>query len=251
MTRHLDPRALSKRDRALLVRVADGTVPERSRARAQRRLHAIADAERLIARQRRVAGALGAGDERVVAAPAPTRVLGRRLLLRVGPAVAALAAVIVLVFVGPSGEPSIVARAADLAKLPATQAAPAADGRVLRAAVGGVPFPDWGAKLHWKATGMRRDELDGRATTTVFYEHTSHRLAYTIVSGPPLPRPDGARIVRRGDREVALYRDPSHGGHDIAVFERGGRTCVVAGHVMSISTLMDLAGWRGPSVRRS
>ena len=50
---------------------------------------------------------------------------------------------------------------------------------------------------------------------------------------------------------MAVYRDPRHGGHDVAVFERGGRTCVVAGHVLEVSTLLKLAAWRGGGSVRS
>ena len=98
---------------------------------------------------------------------------------------------------------------------------------------------------------MRHDELDGRPTTTVFYEHTGHRLAYTIVSGPPLPPPDdGARRPARRPRDRALPRS-AHGGHDVAVFERGGRTCVIAGHVLELATLLKLAAWKGDGSIRS
>ena len=122
---------------------------------------------------------------------------------------------------------------------------------MLRADVDGVRFPDWGPEFGWHETGMRSDEIDGRHTTTVFYEHTGHRLAYTIVSGPPLPRPAGARVVQRDGLEIAVYRDPRHGGHDVAVFERGGRTCVIAGHVLELSTLLKLAAWKGDGSIRS
>lgn len=254
MTEQLDPTLLSNRDQALLVQLADDTLPARSRARADRRVGAIPDAARLIERQRRVARALAAGEERTAVLPARATHDRRRVpraLMRLAPAGALAVVLMLAVAGGPSGDEPTLARAADLAKAPATRAAPADAGPVLRASVDGVPFPDWGAKLHWRATGMRRDVLDGRRTTTVFYEHTSHRLAYTIVSGPPLPRPAGAQVVRRGGREIALYRDPGHGGHDVAVFERGGRTCVVAGHVMNRSTLVDLAVWPGPGSRRA
>ena len=70
-----------------------------------------------------------------------------------------------------------------------------------------------------------------------------HRIAYTIVSGRPLPVPDDARVVRRHGMEIAVYHDPGHGGHDVAVFRRGGRTCVLAGHVLRQSTLIELAAW--------
>jgi hypothetical protein len=105
-----------------------------------------------------------------------------------------------------------------------------------------VAFPNWGPEFGWHQTGLRHDTLEGRATTTVFYEHMGHRVAYTIVPGAPVEPPPGARIVRRGGIEIALVR---YGDRDVAVFERGGRTCVLAGHVERAATLVELAAWRG------
>ena len=51
--------------------------------------------------------------------------------------------------------------------------------------------------------------------------------------------------LRRDGLDIALYRDPSHGGHDVAVFERGGRTCFLAGHMLHTTTLVELAAWTG------
>jgi hypothetical protein len=50
---------------------------------------------------------------------------------------------------------------------------------------------------------------------------------------------------------MSVYRDPRHGGHDVAVFERNGRTCVIAGHVIHRSTLLKLAAWKGGGHVRS
>ena len=241
-------RRLSKRDQALLVRLADGTLG----ARAHARLRAIPDADRLIERQRRVTRALGAGEELPpLPRPAARSTRAWQLAPRLVAAGVLSAVLVLLVVLAPDGGRTTVERAAEIARLPATQEAPAESGPVLRAEVDGVKFPDWGPEFGWEETGMRRDELDGRRTATVFYEHTGHRLAYTIVSGPALPRPDGARVVRRDGLEIALYRDPRHGGHDIAVFERGGRTCVVAGHVRELDTLIKLAAWKGGGNVRS
>ena len=162
----------------------------------------------------------------------------------------ALATVLLLVWVFAPGR-STTEQAADMAQRSATQPAPAASGEMLRAEVDGLRFPDWGPEFGWHATGLRRDKIDGRPTATVFYEHMGHRLAYTIVSGPALPRPDNAHIVNRDGLQIALYRDSAHGGHDVAVFERGGRTCVVAGHVLKIDTLLELAAWKGDGQIRS
>jgi hypothetical protein len=238
---------LRRRDQALLVQLADGALTGPARARAEARLRAIPDGDRLVGRQRRVARALGAGLE-----PLPAREPVRPArALRVA-AAGALAAVLVLMWaLAPGGDRSTTERAADIAQLPATRPAPAASGSVLRAGLGGVRFPDWGPEFGWHETGMRRDEIDGRRTATVFYEHMGHRLAYTIVSGPALPRPAKARVVERDGLRISVYRDPAHGGHDVAVFERGGHTCVVAGHVLRLDTLLKLAAWKGGGSIRS
>jgi hypothetical protein len=240
MTERFDKRPLRRRDQAVLVQLADGALTGAARRRAEARLRAISDADRLIERQRRAARALRAGAERPALHSAGSP-LPPRPALRLAGALAAVLAVLV-VLASQGGDPT-TERAAAFSQLPATEQAPHASGPELRAEVDGVSFPDWGPEFGWHAAGMRHDEIDGRRTTTVFYEHEGHRLAYTIVSGPALPRPAGARIVERSGLRMSVYRDPDHGGHDIAVFERDGRTCVVAGHVISLSTLLELAAW--------
>jgi len=235
--------SISERDRALLTGLADCSLSARRRAHAEARAARIPDAERLIARQRRVARALRVADAPVAAPSARRSLTLPRVRLTSAGALAVVAILCLVVLAALNGERSTVAQAADLAGTPATFPAPASSGRVLRASVEGVSFPDWSARFRWHETGERRDTLDGRATRTVFYEHMGHRIAYTIVSGPPLRMPDDARIVRRDGMEIAVYHDPRHGGHDVAVFRRGGRTCVLAGHVMHQSTLIKLAAW--------
>ena len=234
---------MRRRDQALLVQLADGVLSGQERARAE----AIPDAGLVVQRQRRVARALGAGLQ-----PVPVREPVRPAVLPRLAFAGALAAVLVLLWVlVPSSGRSATEQAADIAKLPATQPAPEATGSVLRAEVDGVRFPEWGREFGWHETGLRRDEIDGRRTATVFYEHMGHRLAYTIISGPPLPRPTDARVIERDGLEISVYRDAGHGGHDVAVFERGGRTCVVAGHVLELNTLLKLAAWKGGGSLRS
>jgi hypothetical protein len=242
-------RTLSKRDQALVVRLADGALTGAAREEAEARLRTIPDGDRLLERQRRVASALAAGDQRrpLEHAEAPAWQRGPQLAV----AGALVAVLLLFLLLSPQGSDTAVERAAAISQLPATQPAPEASGAVLRAEVDGVSFPEWGREFGWHETGMRHDEIDGRRTTTVFYEHMGHRLAYTIVSGPALPPPPDARVIRRDGLELAVYRDPRHGGHDVAVFERGGRTCVVAGHVLRLSTLVKLAAWRGGGSVRS
>ena len=241
-----EPRSLSRRDEALLVQLADGALDGPAHARADARARAIPQAELLIARQRRVARALGDDTPQVAMA-----VKERRRVEWLAPALAIAAALLMLVVLTPGGERTTIQRAADLAQAGPTQPPPGSTGTLLRAQVDGVHFPDWSRSFGWQETGMRHDVLDERRSTTVFYEHTGHRLAYTIVSGAPLPRPENVRVVRRVGLDIALYRDPGHGGHDVAVFERGGRTCVIAGHVRELDTLLELAAWTGDGRLRS
>jgi hypothetical protein len=240
---------LRRGDEALLVQLADGALTGPERARAEERVRNVPDGDRLLARQRRVARALRGGTAPARARAAePERVRAWPRLAIAG----ALVTMLVLAWmIAPGGDRTTTQQAADIAKLSATEPAPATTGSTLRAGIGGLRFPDWAPQFGWHATGMRRDVIDGRRTATVYYEHMGHKLAYTIVSGPVLPPPANAHVVVRDGLEISLYRDSAHGGHDVAVFERGGRTCVVAGHVLHIDTLLKLAAWKGDGQIRS
>ena len=245
---------MTNRDRILIVALADGTLTGRRRERAERRLAAIPRAAEQVERQRRVSRALSAGPATpptLAAAPSALRAPRLRVFRTPLVAATAVAAVLAALIVVGGGGGTTLTQAAGLAKLSAGQPAPATAGPVLRASLDGVKFPEWEREFGWRATGARSDTLDGRRTRTVYYEHTGHRIAYTVVSGPPLEVPDHVRHVRRDGLSIALYRDPSHGGHDVAVFERNGRTCVLAGHVMRVSTLVKLAAWKGGGEVRS
>jgi hypothetical protein len=239
--------ALNDRDRALLVALADGRLRGRRRAKAEQRLERIHGAPELVRRQRRVAAALQGGP----AAPPPRVTLPAtssprpRPVLRIGLAaatVAAVAAAAIAVFAPSAGAPT-AAEAAELGMLRATAPAPhplpGAKAR-LNASFKGVTYPDWGDEFGWHASGARDDNVGGRATRTVYYEHMGHRIGYTVVSGDPLELPDGAERVSKGGVQIALFPD-----RDAAVFVRNGHTCVLSGHVMRRSTLVKLAAWKG------
>ncbi len=177
---------------------------------------------------------------------------GVPLLRRLAPAagiavaMAALALVLSSLFAGGQN-PSVLEVHSLLARgpeAPAPRAVPGARSE-LAAQVDGVSFPNLQLKpgFDWRAIGQRSDVLDGRATRTVFYKHEEHVVAYTIVSGEPLGIPANAEPRSRNGVDVGLLRDQH--GHDIAVFERGGRTCVISGHVERRSSLVRLATWSG------
>ena len=199
-------------------------------------------------RHQRVIRALGSGGPATpdtlfvpVTEPRPAR----RQIFR-APALAAVAAsvalaVLVVALTTAGGDHG--ARAfATVSLRPATQPTPASDGMLLARTHQGVAFPDWSREFGWMAEGGRSDTIEGRRAESVFYMHHGHRIAYTVVAGKPLEPPAGARTRRVNGVELIQFRD---GPRDVVMFERGGRTCVLAGEVLSAETLVELASWRG------
>ncbi|MEA2246173.1 MAG: hypothetical protein QOH46_702 [Solirubrobacteraceae bacterium] len=157
---------------------------------------------------------------------------------------AAAAAAALVISLAQSPAPSVTA-ASQLGDRPPTLAAPPVDRRnsaLLRTSVEGTPFPDWSRDFPWRAAGARRDELKGRVATTVFYDNPrGERLAYTIVAGGPLDRPDGARMLTVRGTTFDLLR---RGTENVVVWERGGHTCVMSGPArVPEERLLDLAAW--------
>jgi hypothetical protein len=153
---------------------------------------------------------------------------------------AAAAVLLAAVLVAPGGAPT-VADAAAFATAPATAPAPPAEGPLLDLSQDGVAFPAWTEQFGWEATGSRTDELDGRSTTTVFYEKDGKRLGYTIVGGDALDVPDG-RVITVAGTPVTVFADD---GQLVATWEREGQTCVLTGAGTGVeeAKLADLACW--------
>ena len=165
----------------------------------------------------------------------------RRRWFSVALAGAAAAAVLLAVVLAAPGGPT-VEDAAAFATAPATAPAPAAEGALLDLSQDGIPFPAWAEKFGWEATGSRTDELDGRATTTVFYEKDGKTLAYTIVGGDALDGPGDARTLTAEGTPVDLF--PAGGGV-AATWERDGLSCILVGVGVPDAKLAELAGWKG------
>jgi hypothetical protein len=105
----------------------------------------------------------------------------------------------------------------------------------------GLSFPSWEDDLGYRALGVRRDDLAGRATTTVYYRGAD-TVAYAIVSGPPLAV--GGRA--HGDLVDGVWlRSLTRGGRAIVTWVRRGHTCVLSGSEASLPALLRLAAWRG------
>ncbi len=143
-------------------------------------------------------------------------------------AVAALAAVIVITTStgGSSASPSITS-AAQLAFVPAAQAAPSASNDTyLDVSYEGVTFPNY-AKLNAVPTGELVNRVGGRPALTVFYHlPDGARLSYTVFSGSPVGLPAAARLVRFEGVPLHVYRTSD--GLSVVTLVRHGRTCVLA-----------------------
>ena len=182
---------------------------------------------------------------RALRAPAASRRRPGRLVLAGATALATLAAVLALALTAGSPTSPTVAEAAAVATRAATAPSPARDTAhptLTRASFGGVTYPYWTGRFGWRVAGQRTDSLDGRATRTVFYRHTHHRIGYTVISGKPLKRPAGAQRLVVNGVEMYRYRD---GRNTVVAFVRNGHTCVLAGYVHFASTLPKLASWDG------
>ena len=152
--------------------------------------------------------------------PAPVN----RLL---GGLVAAAVVVVALVLLLPAGSPGApsVSQAAALATRGATAPAPGADPdqtRKLGTNVENLYFPDWATSNGWRAVGERRDHLNGRPATTVFYEKDGVRIAYTIVGAPALKAPSGGTWTKGGYRKLTLD------GRQVVTWQNAGKTCVLS-----------------------
>jgi hypothetical protein len=198
-----DPRedALAERGLALVqAAVAETSAPLALRERIQR------DRERArpAARRRRLVGLAGS-----VAT------------------VAAAAAVALVVSLGGSSDPSVLATIR-LAGAGPVLPAPKTDARnpaVLRTRIEGLPFPNW-RRFRWHAAGVRTDRIDGRDATTVYYAlPIGARAAYTILGGKAIPSPKRAKTVRSGGRAFHLL---TQDGKRVIVWTRAGHTCVMS-----------------------
>ncbi|MGO9499936.1 MAG: hypothetical protein ACLQA5_24975 [Solirubrobacteraceae bacterium] len=243
-----------------LARLADGTIEpvrvddlERSvaastelQARLDEQLWAVA-AVRTLASQRapatlRLRTRLLGGAAR----PRRSRFPGARVpALGLGLAGVLAVLVLVLAALGGSQVGLTVADAATLAVRPATGtvAEPPDDGTMLphvRAA--GLPFPYWEDRFGWVATGVRRDDVDGRLLTTVFYRRHGSHVVYTIVPGASLLAGHDVRTIRRGGLRIGTFTT----GHRLLVmWLRRGHTCVLSGVDVPLDALVKLAAWRG------
>jgi hypothetical protein len=105
----------------------------------------------------------------------------------------------------------------------------------------GIQFPDWGRSFGYGAIGLRHDHLGDRLATTVFYARGDERLAYTIMSGSPVPA--GASLhqsVWNGVRIGSFLTD----GRVVVTWVQNGHTCVLSGTNTPAELLAQLASYK-------
>lgn len=242
---------------AELTAFLDGHLPEDRRSAVQARLDAdpalAAEVEHRRRAMRLIAAAVGETeapfelrrriDELGTARPARAR----RRWLPWGAGAGALAAVVLAVALF-AGRGLTVPETVVAAVRPATAAAlpDPREPRLLREASGGVRFPNFAEKFGWRATGSRKDEIEGRDTRTVFYEKDGRQVAYTIVAGEALERPEASTTTVDGIQ----LRTVRVRGRTVVTWERSGRTCVLSAIAVEPGELRELAAWRAKGAVR-
>jgi len=101
-----------------------------------------------------------------------------------------------------------------------------------------VAFPNLMDRLGWRAMGRRDDTVSDRAVTTLIYERLGRRIAYSVVSGPPLGAPPGSRMIV-GRAPIVFVFDAD--GRTATIFNRGGHSVVISGLGVSPSALVRAA----------
>jgi hypothetical protein len=151
---------------------------------------------------------------------------------------AGAAAAVALVLLTSGGEPTVNDVLAAAGRVPAAAISPGG-GPLLPVEVEGVRFPSYEEKFGWRAVGVRRDEIDGRSVTTVYYRLGRERVSYSIVAGEPLPEPDGKTVTAEGTRLRQI------GDGNAVTWRRLGHTCVMDGSdAVSPGIVAELAGWK-------
>jgi anti-sigma factor RsiW len=238
-----------------LAALADGSLPASRRNSVEQ---AVSESPRLqaaVAAQRRALSAIDhVGDE-----PAPPSLRARlalahppgRARVRLWPAglvaasvMAVLVAVVVVVITagGQSRHPTVL-QASVLATRPpqASVRSPSGHSQTLPGVTGaGLTYPYLEDQFGYRAVGVRYDRFAGRTATTVLYSRGTSRVAYQIVSGPPLKLGERGWTVWRHGMQFRMLRAP-HG--QIVTWVRWGHTCVLLGSGTAVPVMLRLASW--------
>jgi hypothetical protein len=241
-----------------LAALADGSLPVQRRARVEQAVASSPQLQADLAAERRALRAIrGAADERAPSALRARLELARDpnprwRLPRFVTATAATAAVAVAAFAaalvltiggGATGTPTVAAAATLGTRQPVSGAteSPNDHGVLPGVSAAGISFPDWGSSFGFEAVGSRRDHLGDRLATTVYYARGDQQIAYTIMSGPPVPAGAATRqSVWQGTRLGSFLTQ----GRVVVTWLRNGHTCVLSGPDTPMAVLARLAAWK-------
>jgi hypothetical protein len=240
-----------------LAAFADGSLPAARRGEVEQALSESPQLRTAVAAQRQALRAIYAAATerapaslraRVALAQPPARRAGPSRLAAglgtalVGAGAAAVVAVVVVVG-GGSASPTVAQAAVLTSRLPQMGVAePALDtGTLPGVRAVGLTYPYWEDHFGYKAQGVRRDSLNGRRVTTVFYSRGASQVAYEIVSGPPLRQ--GGTFSSTSLQGVELRSMATPAGQVVS-WLRDGHTCILIGSHTSLSALQNLAAWR-------
>jgi len=253
-----DEPQLSQTELADISALADGSLEPERRAAVQGRIDGDPAARKLFERDQLAAQVLAqarASDrasaalrtrieaDRAAYGRAPRRP-GRAVGLAsaAGAALAAAAALAILLLGTNNGAPAApsVSQMAALAlrgsSMPAPAPDPANPTTQLRVSVGTLHFPNYTNDIGASAVGERADELSSRRVVTVYYSRGGHRIAYSIISGPPLLVPSGQNPA---PGFVALQLGP----RTVLTWRRDGHTCVLSATNVPVHDLLAIASW--------
>lgn len=173
----------------------------------------------------------------VPAPPAPAAEPRSRVGTALGVAITVIAVVLAVSYGVSRGDDDarIVMEVVDLHELAPASAAPATPPPL-------TGFAANAAADGWLPIGTRTDRLEGRDTTTTFWEKAGSRLAYTTVSGDPVQIPQTGRQTGRAG---VLLRSFDEDGRTAVAWTENGHTVVISGIRISRASLYNLAG--GPA----
>lgn len=238
-----------------LARLADGSLKPQRRELVEGMVAASSELQLRLHEQRRAVTLIrsGARDRAPLSVRAHRQALAAqprtggwpRMFLVAAAATAALIWTLSMVGGGRAG-PTVADAATFALRSPtANVAAPRGDDPPavpgIRAA--GLAFPYWEDEFGWRATGVRRDRMDGRLLTTVFYRRAHQVVAYTIVPGAHLRVDRSAPTLHRNGVDLRSFW---MGGRLVVTWLRDGHTCVLSGTgAVRLDALTKLAAWRG------
>ena len=239
-----------------LAAFADGSLPAARRGQVEQALSESPRLRAAVAAQRDALRAIDAAARerapaalraRVALAHSPARRVGpSRLMAALGTAVvgagAAAVTAVVVVLGGGTGAPTVAQAAVLTSRMPQVGVAePVSDrGTLPGVSAVGLTYPYWEDHFGYKARGVRRDRLNGRLVTTVFYGRGASQVAYEIVSGAPLRQ--GGPVSSTSLEGVRLWSMATPAGQAVS-WLRDGHTCILIGSHTNLSALLNLAAW--------